>query len=405
MLVLAALVALPLGTPPLDWLPEAKDSMSLLGILLGAQAAIAALTLAVTLFVLQGVSNKQDADDRTFREYVQRSRVHLVFRGSLIAVGVTGVVLLAEAFISGTVPLVEAMPGLRNVTLVAVVAFFGSLGLPAVLFQQAIRLARPDEWQTLRLDVNRRDIRDAVQVFLERNRRAAAVSEADEPDWADLFPDPGEGSANEAVQALLDDARRAMDERRLAHFKRALESVKELVTYAMDEIEGEGLKWSPPGSQPQWPPLRELGSNLYSFREEVIRRGERDYVFEVLGLDYSLLSNGMRRRCGELFSAALEGYRWNYEIVCRVGSGELRELIRDRVWEVSDGMILREDIEEARPFLTEMVRHQERLLSVAMQGERPDDYEHLHNAFQRVPRAVQLHRDVRRTASRVLKKG
>ena len=398
ILLVAALVVVPLEAPPLTWLPAAEDSLPLLGPILGAQAAIAALTLAVTLFVMQGVRSREDTDGRVYSEYVRQSRVHLVFRGSLIALGVTGAVLLAEKFISESPKAVAATPGLPNLALLATLAFLGNLALAAVLFEKAMRLARPDQWQALRLEVNRRDVRDAVQSFLKRGRRAAASQGATEPNWADWFPDPGEGSANEAVQALLDDARRAMDERRLGQFKSSIESVKELVTYAMDEIEDEGLKWSPLGSQPQWPPLRELGGNLYSFREEIIRRGDRDYVHVLLGLDYSLLSSGVRRRCGELFSAALQGYRWNYEIVCRAGNDELHEFIRDRVWEVADGIVLTNDIEDLGPYLAEMISHQERLLSVAMHGERPDDYESLHNAFQRVRRAVEVHRDVRGTA-------
>lgn len=398
ILLVAALVVVPLEAPPLTWLPAAEDSLLLLGPILGAQAAIAALTLAVTLFVMQGVRSREDTDGRVYSEYVRQSRVHLVFRGSLIALGVTGTVLLAEKFISESPKAVAATPGLPNLALLATLAFLGNLALAAVLFEKAMRLARPDQWQALRLEVNRRDVRDAVQSFLKRDRRAAASQEATEPNWADWFPDPGEGSANEAVQSLLDDARRAMAERRLGQFKSSIESVKELVSYAMEEIEGEGLKWSPPGSQPQWPPLRELGGNLYSFREEVIRRGDRDYVHVLLGLDYSLLSSGVRRRCGELFSAALQGYRWNYEIVCRAGNDELHEFVRDRVWEVADGIVLTNDIEDLGPYLAEMVNHQERLLSVAMHGERPDDYESLHNAFQRVRRAVEVHRDVRGTA-------
>ena len=70
----AVLFLVPIFTSPFYWLPEPKNTLSLLGPLLGAQAAVAALTLAVTVFVVQGVSNKGDADDRTYREYVRRSR-------------------------------------------------------------------------------------------------------------------------------------------------------------------------------------------------------------------------------------------------------------------------------------------------------------------------------------------
>ena len=60
--------------------------MTFLGALLGAQAAIAALTLAVMLFLLQGVSARRDVDDRVYAEYIRRSWVWPVFRYSIGAV-------------------------------------------------------------------------------------------------------------------------------------------------------------------------------------------------------------------------------------------------------------------------------------------------------------------------------
>ena len=79
------------------------------------------------------------------------------------------------------------------------------------------------------------DVREAVQAYLRRARRALNAREADELDFAVLLPDRGEGSANEAVRALLDDARRAMSERRHEELRRSLDSVRELVKYAMGE--------------------------------------------------------------------------------------------------------------------------------------------------------------------------
>ena len=392
--ILAILFLVPIFTSPFHWLPEAKDSLSLLGPLLGAQAAVAALTLAVTVFVVQGVSNKDDADDRTYREYVRRSRAEWVLWGSLGAAAITAAVLVGHRLTSGTPAVLDAAQGLPNLTLVAVAALFGNLVLPGVLFRHAIRLARPDQWRALRLELNRRDVRDAVHVFLERNRRGTAALEADLADWADLFPDLGEGSANEAIQSLLGDARRTMDERRLAPFKRSLEAVKELVTSAMDEIEREGLDWSSPGSQPQWPPLRELGSNLDSFRDEVIRRGDHDYLRELLSLDHWLLANGRLRACGELFTVALEGYRRNYEIVRRVGSGELLGLFRDCLWDVADSVIYGAAPDEVFPYASQMVWHQERLLSDALHAGRPTDYEQLHRGFAHLLETIRLHWEV-----------
>ena len=378
-----------LATCPIGWLPPTHEVGSLLAALLGAQAAIAALTLAVTLFVMQGVSARRDVDDRMYEEYVRRSWVKPIFWGSVVAVGVTGLALLAEELGTGA-PLVGSSPGLRNLTLLAAIAFLVNLGLPVLLFEQAIRLAQPDRWRMLRRELNERAVRAAVQAFLDRHRRVTGQRETDEPNWADMFPGSEEGSADEAIRALLDDARRAMDERRQADFKTALDSIKGLVTYAMGEIEREGIGWGIPGSQPQWPPLRELGSNLYPFREDVIRRGNREYVFELLRFDYWLLSRGVRRRCGELFTVGLSGYRWNYEIGGRLGNAELRETFRDRTWLVGDQTLLGVSAEEAFPYARHMLRNQEELLSHAMIADLHGDYHELARGFEGFLRVTRL---------------
>ena len=152
-----------LTTDPISWLPKASEAGTLLGTLLGAQAAIAALTLAVTLFVMQGVSARRDVDDRIYVEYVRRSWVRMVFWGSIIAVAVTGVVLMTESFVGDTGKVAETVPGVPNLALIAVMAFLANLLFALALFERAIRLARPEHWRNLRQDVNKRDVRQAVR--------------------------------------------------------------------------------------------------------------------------------------------------------------------------------------------------------------------------------------------------
>ena len=195
--------------------------------------------------------------------------------------GVTGALLLSEGFISGDGATVDVMPELRNFVLVAGLAFLINLVLAGALFERAILHSTPEQWMALRRDLNKTDVREAIQAYLRRARRALDAREADELDYTVLFPDRGEGSANEAVRALLDDARRAMSERRHEELKRSLDSVRELVKFAMDEIKTTDFQWSAPGSQPAWPPLWELSRNLYSFREDLIRESNREYIFEL----------------------------------------------------------------------------------------------------------------------------
>ena len=362
-------------------LPTTGDIDTFLGALLGAQAAVAALTLAVTVFVMQGVHSRTDADERMYVEYVRQSWVRQLFASSIVAVAFTGGTLAIANLVSETSTIAQAKYGPLVLALIAICAFVVNLGTAYILFRRSIRFADPAHWRQLRLKVNKRDVRQAVQVFLGRFRRAVVSHATNEPDLTVLFPDAGEGSADEAIRALLDDASRAMFERRTAEFKMALQSLRELVNYAMEEIQAAGMSWSPPGTLPEWPPLRELNRNLYSFREAVIREGNRDFVSELFDLDDWLVSSGLRRSCGELFTAGLYGYQFNYRIAASVDRREFYAMIRDRFHLNFDGLIFGLEPENAFPFVQEAINHQERVLSDALHENRSGDYEQLHTGF------------------------
>ena len=377
-------------TPPIPCLPDPAEVTAILGTLLAAQAAITALSLAVTLFMMQGISSRRDVDDRMYREYVRRSRVRGFFWGNVTAVVVTGTLLLSEGFVTGVGPSVDVVRESRNLVLAAAVAFFLNMMLAGALFERAIHLSRPDRWSALRRDLTKTDVRGAVGAFVHRTRRAHKAMADREADFATLLPDPGEGSADEAIRALLDDARRAMSERRHEEFRRSLDSIQELVDYAMEELKATGIQWGAPGAQPRWPPLNELSRNVYSFREDVIRRGDREYIFELLRFDYRLTTAGMRARCGELFSVGLNGYRWNYQIAIRIGAGEFQEVLRDRFSQNARMIMMHAEPVEAFPYASELVRQQERLLSDAIQSDQPSDFGELHSGFLDCLHAIRL---------------
>ena len=387
VLVLIAIAIWAVVIPPFFWLPEAGEAEGLLSTFLAAQGAITALTIAVTVFVIQGASTKRDVDDRVYREYIQQSLVGRIFFGSLLAVGITSVTLLLEIFLSA-MPALSFAPGMRNLVLVAVGAFILNLILPAILFRQSIHLSRPENWQDMRRSVNERDVQEAVGAFLTRHKRMTAAQEAGEFDFSATVPDRLEGSANEALRSLLDDGRRAMVERRLEDAKTALNSIKELIGYAVEELESSVFEWGDPGSQPQWPPLREVSSNIYSFRKEVISRGDVDLAQELLGLDYWCISEGLRRSCGDLFTVGLTGCQHNYEIASEVGNEQLRKLFGEQFWGHNHRLVSDTISQKDLLYSRQLVSHLEYLLNNAMQSGSPANYQELHESIERCIRAT-----------------
>ena len=232
-----------------------------------------------------------------------------------------------------------------------------------------------------------------VRAFVPRHERLRAAL-ADFQEAADADPeallsglpphDPAESSAHEAIQALLDDARRAMNERRHADFARDLDSIRELVADAMDELERRDFAWSVPGEQPEWPPLAELSSNLGGFRDEVIRRVGQEDALKLVSLDHRLLRDAVRRRCGELFTMALGGYETNYAIVVRIGDREWSNWFRHDVWLALRDAFMVESPDEAEslvPYAREAIRLQERLLSLAMDERDGDAFRSIREDF------------------------
>ena len=371
-----------------EWLPPISDARTLLSTLLAAQAAITALTLAVTLFVMQVVNTKRDIDDRMYREYVRQSSVQPIFWGSIGAVVITALIFLAYE-IAGNAEIPHGIAsGIQKLSLVAILSFLVNLLLTGALFQRSLWLAHPERWNALRRNVNERDVRESVKAFLARQHRAIVAGQNSELDFSLLFPDQDEGSADEAIRAFLDDARRAMVETRLREFKQSLEAIQDLIAYAMDEMEREGIAWDAPGGQPEWPPLRELGRNLYSFREDVIQGGQRDYVFELLRFDCWLTITGWRRRCGGLFTVGLDGYIRNYELSVSSKTKDLHDILRDRVCMNARFLFSDSEPKDVLPYALEMLRCIERMLSDAMHSQLPEDYEKLHKGFEGFLRAI-----------------
>ena len=354
----------------------------LLSALLAAQAAIAALTLAVTLFVLQTVAARREEDSRTYGEYVRQSGVRLIFMFSLAGVAVTGTALVAETLSRTDIPVLAAAPGARNLLILPILAFFQNLLMPLLLFERGLRLSRPDEWRKLRRAVDEHDVGRAVRAFLARKGllEGGDLGDSDDGVLRGDPRDPDESAAAEAIEALLRDATIAMSDWRHGDFEWALESVGALVEFAMDELEREGIDWDLPGSVPYWPPLAEWRDTVDSFREEVITRGRPGYASQLAMLDRQLVLSGLKRSCGELFSAGLDGCVRNYDLAYGRRDRQLRDMLRNFTAEDLE-WVFHSDHAGDVAYLREVIRHHARLLFHAMRHEDTDDFQWLRKAL------------------------
>ena len=131
----------------------------------------------------------------------------------------------------------------------------------------------------------------------------------------------------------------------------------------MYELGRAGVGWSPPGPTTRWPwpPLAELSDKLPALREEVIRRGEDEYVRTLFRFDRWLVSEGLERGCGELFTAGLDGYSQSYAVAARSPSGAYGSHVVEAVWlAVRDALRAADaDPEVGLPYIKEAVRWQE----------------------------------------------
>ena len=164
-----------------------------------------------------------------------------------------------------------------------------------------------------------------------------------------------------------------------------------LLTYAIEENGENRIQGGPPGTYPEWPPLRQLGRNLYSLREDIVRQGGRDYVSELRHLDHWLARTGIKRQCGEMFTTALEGYRFNYNIADQIESTGFREIFRNEFSVVANELTYGLEAEKAFPYIRHMTKVQERMLSDAMHRNNPEDFRQLHSRFKPLFRHLEWH--------------
>jgi len=342
--------------------------------------------------VLQAVTARTDADDDLYDEYLRRTFVRPSFIASAAAIALSvGVVVL-------TLPSGDDLDR-RNLLLVGVGSFGASLCLILLVFLRTISLSQPASWRAMKRAVHMRAVELSTSAFIARLKRAASGHDDDSLFWGGhRYPEAAKVTA--AMEALLDEVVRAMRDQSRQRVAEATDEIETIIERAMDMIEADGdIRWSPPGSRPSWPPLNTLHDRTLTFRERVHAGASRDDIFVLRGMDYWAMSRGVRRGCGELFTVGLDGYYWGYRAAVSAGDRELIELVVDSVWTSMRGasidQVHAEDSsvtspDELWPYVRQLVRQMERLMSMAMLHERPDHFRQFREGFAGVLRHLRF---------------
>ncbi len=148
----------------------------------------------------------------------------------------------------------------------------------------------------------------------------------------------------------------------------------------MGELEREKSDWDIPGSVPDWPPLADWRDTIGPFREEVITRGGPWYASQLAMLDRRLVLTGLKRSCGELFTAGLEGCVRNYDLTYGRRDRQLRDMFRNFAAEDLEWVFHSNHAGDVS-YLQEVVRHHAGLLFHAMRHEDADDFRWLRQAL------------------------
>lgn len=394
--------------PLLGFMPPSSEGRQAAGVLVTAQATVAALGVAVMVFVLQGLRSVE-IDSAIVREEYERRIGAAARLFSLLALAALSVVLYLLMQPSIEPPSVRWTVNVGNFVVPVALNLAVTLIVTWRFFSEAQRLSRRSEIREVERAVVDRIVRDGVNGFV---RRLKIAQESSLSSLSVLFgSDPAEGVVDEALQVHFDALRRAMTESRLTDYRNGFEGLRQYVESARDEFQREGIGFGPPGARPWWQPLSGIHDKILWLKEDVLRRTAwSPYTYELTRFDYWLANRGLRWRCGELYGVGVSGWRTSYEIAARLDDPELRRLIIERTWRLlADAVVYlihREDDEgeNRRPieeqldpsnsadleYLYFLVTELERQLGLSLMLDRPHDFAEFHRGFGDFVRQLSL---------------
>jgi hypothetical protein len=303
-----------LALPTLPGAGEESGNRDVLAALLGAQGGLAAIALAVTVFLTEAVHRREDVDDLVFRTFVGLAYLRFFFSVTIASLAATAVALLLAQ--PSTAP---SLDGVRNLTFLAGAAFGVSLAAVTGAFLRMLDLIRPHQWTRLLATSTEREMETATGAFIARLQGVESTND--------------ETAAEEAVQRILGEAVRAVRAGRYIEFETIMGRIKILVSQSVRQIRGASIRFSPPGVYASFPITHELRLHFGWLRGVAMKAGWNEFGREVWFFDEWLVRQGVRERSGELFSLGFEGFQRTYEHAVIDGDNHVRRICTSRCWD------------------------------------------------------------------------
>ncbi len=255
--------------PPLAALPSDPAVITrVAGVVLQAQAAMMAISLAVMAFIVGGVQRRRDVDDPLYEWFLDRARIRPVFALSAWSLLGTGAAFfLAELGIGQPNP---------NLLLFAGGSIGASIFSTVGFALWALRTLQPSRYREYKRVVT------IDQVQRASARYAREVIRSESPDLRHTIWARSEGrAADRALERIVDDAERTIRDGRFVDFRDSIDLLRDCVSVAIEEGSPDPERLSPFVTKAHfsdWPIRRPLSHGLYRLRTMALAGGRPDYA-------------------------------------------------------------------------------------------------------------------------------
>ena len=268
MLVLAG-VLLSQFMPTWAVLPSEDDKGgSVISVILQAQGAIMAISLAVLAFLVGSLIRRQDLDDPLYAWFLRKAYVRPAFALTATLVLGTGAVYFFSALGIG-----ESQP---NHVLFAGGSFGVSVLLIIGFAFWTVRLLHPGRYREYKREVTLQQVTLAAREY-SKHAMKASFEDFQTRNWRTA----NDVDADQALERITDDAEQAIRDARFVDYRRALETYQACISAATNigcpAI--EDLPWLINKSDLRdWPLRRPLRHGFYRLRATAFRERRFDYA-------------------------------------------------------------------------------------------------------------------------------